>query len=89
MANPSPINATPTLKTMAVGDSINLSGSTYTITALGTYTDDGGGRGHRTATLNDDNTTVITVSTKDTILSSFKAKSATAFVSVWSQSADA
>lgn len=86
MANPAPINATPTIKTMQVGDTINYQGSDYAITALGTYVDDTGGRGHRTVTISVGGvSTVFTVSTKDTVLSSFKANSATTFVSVWSQ----
>lgn len=78
-------NATPTLATMQVGDKINYNGTIYSITSLGSYVNDGGGRGHRTVTMNDANTTTITVSTKDTTLSNFRANSPTTFIAKWVQ----
>lgn len=84
MANYVP--TTPTIETMRVGDTINYGGTSYLITALGSYVDDGGGRGHRTVTIS---AGTFTASTADTVLSEFYNDSPTTQRATWSQSADA
>lgn len=82
------IPAMPTIKEMAANDTINYKGNSYTIDSVGSYVDDGGGRGHRTVTITvDGNSTTFTVSTADTIVSSYSISQAGVQTAVWSQSA--
>jgi len=83
---PNYIPNAPDISEMTTGDTINYKGQSYGITSLGNYVNDGGGRGHRTVTLNDGHSTVITVSTKDTVCSSYNIPQNGTQVAVWSQS---
>lgn len=80
------IPAMPTLADMAANDTINYKGQAYVIQSVGTYTDDGGGRGHRTVTIS---AGTFTVHTSDCVCSDYSIDSDGNQTARWSQSAAA